>query len=98
GRSGSRAASRDRTDILLEQKFNEGIPAVLPAGVRGAHKTGSITKIEHDAGVVFLPGRKPYVLVVLVRGIADEKGAHRLIADISRAVYEDASGAKEVSL
>ena len=94
GRAVSRAASREMTDILLEQKFNEGIPAGLPAGVRVAHKTGSITKIEHDAGVVFLPGRKPYVLVVLVRGIADEKRAHRLIADISRAVYEDASGAK----
>ena len=94
GRAVSRAASREMTDILLEQKFNEGIPAGLPAGVRVAHKTGSITKIEHDAGVVFLPGRKPYVLVVLVRGIADEKRAHRLIADISRAVYEDVSKAK----
>ena len=94
GRAVSRAASREMTDILLEQKFNEGIPAGLPAGVRVAHKTGSITKIEHDAGIVFLKDRKPYILVVLVRGIAEEKRAHKLIADISRAVYEDVSSAK----
>jgi beta-lactamase class A len=89
GRAVSREASREMTDILLEQKFNEGIPAGLPSGTRVAHKTGWITKINHDAGIVFLPGRKPYVLVVLVRGIADDKRAHELIADISRAVYED---------
>jgi beta-lactamase class A len=91
GRAVSRAASKEMTDILLAQKFNEGIPAGLPAAARVAHKTGSITKIEHDAGIVYLPGRKPYVLVVLVRGIAEEARAHKLIADISRAVYEDVS-------
>jgi beta-lactamase class A len=87
----STEASREMADVLAAQKFNEGIPAGLPAGVRVAHKTGSITKIEHDAGVVYPPNRKPYVLVVLVRGITDEARAHKLIADISRAVYEDAT-------
>lgn len=94
GRAVSPEASREMADVLAAQKFNEGIPSGLPASVRVAHKTGSITKIEHDAGVVYPPGRKPYVLVVLVRGIADEKRAHRLIADISRAVYEDALASK----
>lgn len=95
GRAVSRVASREMTDVLLAQKFKEGIPAGLPAGTRVAHKTGSITKIEHDAGIVFPPGRrKPYVLVVLVRGIAEEARAHKLIADISRAIYEDVSKAR----
>lgn len=94
GRAVSAEASREMADVLAAQKFNGGIPAGLPAGTRIAHKTGSITKIEHDAGVVYPPGRKPYVLVVLVRGIADEKRAHKLIADISRAVYEEALGTK----
>jgi beta-lactamase class A len=87
GRAVSRQASREVADVLAAQKFNEGIPAGLPAGMRVAHKTGSITKIEHDAGVVYPPGRRPYVLVVLVRGISEPARAHRLIADISRAVY-----------
>jgi beta-lactamase class A len=94
GRAVSPEASREMVEVLAAQKFNEGIPAGLPAGTRVAHKTGSITKIEHDAGVVYPPNRKPYVLVVLVRGIADEARAHKLIADISRAVYEDALASK----
>jgi beta-lactamase class A len=88
GRVVSREASEEMVGILLAQKFNEGIPAGLPPGVRVAHKTGSITKMNHDAGIVYVPGRKPYVLAVLTRGIKDEARAHRLIADISRAVYE----------
>jgi beta-lactamase class A len=89
GRAVSRAASREVAEVLAAQKFNEGIPAGLPAGLRVAHKTGSITKIEHDAGIVYPPGRKPYVLVVLVRGLKEPARAHQLIADISRAVYEE---------
>jgi beta-lactamase class A len=82
-------ASAEMREILLAQKFNEGIPAGLPPGVRVAHKTGSITRIYHDAGIIYVPGRKPYVLVVLTRGIADEGRAHQLVADISRAIYQD---------
>ena len=75
------------TEVLSAQHFNEGIPAGLPAGTRVAHKTGTITKIHHDAAIVYAPGRKPYVLVVLTRGIAEEKRSNRLIAEISRVVY-----------
>lgn len=91
----SQKASDDMIAIMLDQKFNEGIPAGLPPDCRVSHKTGSITKINHDAAIVYLPNRKPYVLVVLTRGIEDEKLAHKLIADISRVVYRaavDAAG------
>lgn len=84
----SPAASDEMIKVMLDQKFNESIPAGLPAGARVAHKTGSITRINHDAAIVLLPSRKPYVLAALTRGIEEEKRAHRLIADISRAVYE----------
>ncbi len=71
-------------EILQRQQFNDAIPAGLPSTVRVAHKTGSITRIQHDAGVVF--AEHPYVLVVLVRGIDDEKKSKALIAAISRAL------------
>lgn len=87
-RAVSKEASDEMVRVLLEQKFNDGIPAGLPSGLRVAHKTGSITKINHDAGIVYAPGRKPYVIVVLTRGLAEGKRAHRLIADVSRTVYE----------
>ncbi|HJQ67592.1 MAG TPA: serine hydrolase [Blastocatellia bacterium] len=84
----SSKASNEMVKILLEQRFNDGIPAGLPKEVKVAHKTGSITKINHDAAIVYPPNRKPYVLVVLTRGIEDEKRANRLIADISRTLYK----------
>jgi beta-lactamase class A len=87
-RAVSRRASDEMIKIMLDQKFNEGIPEGVPDGVKVAHKTGSITRVNHDAAIVYAAGRKPYVLVILTRGIADEKRAHRLIADISQAVYE----------
>jgi beta-lactamase class A len=73
-------------DVLERQRFNEGIPAGLPAGLRVAHKTGEITKILHDAGIVF--ASRPFVLVILVRGLADAKDSAALIADITRHLYE----------
>lgn len=84
----SRRASDEMLKVLLDQKFTEGVPAGLPAEARVAHKTGSITALYHDAAVVYLPNRKPYVLVVLTRGLDDEKRAHKLAADISREIYE----------
>ena len=91
GRAVSKKASDEMLKILLDQKFGEGIPSGLPGEARVAHKTGSITKLYHDAAIVYLPKRKPYVLVVLTRGLADEKRANKLAADISREVYESFS-------
>jgi len=71
--------------VLKRQKFNDRIPAGLPPGTTVAHKTGDITRICHDAGIVYAP--TPYVLVVLVRGIDDQKKSAAVIADISKAVY-----------
>ncbi|HWP43484.1 MAG TPA: serine hydrolase [Blastocatellia bacterium] len=87
-RAVSSKASDEMIKIMLDQKFNNGIPAGLPQSVRVAHKTGSITAINHDAAIIYPPRRKPYVLVVLTRGIQDNERSHKLIADISRAVFE----------
>jgi beta-lactamase class A len=87
-RAVSAKASDEMIKVMLAQHFNESIPAGVAKDAKVAHKTGSITKISHDAAIVYPPHRKPYVLVVLTRGFADEKRAHQLIADISRVVYE----------
>jgi len=78
-------SSRAMIGILERQRFNEGIPAGLPPGIAVAHKTGEITRIHHDAAIVF--AKRPYVLVVMVRGLADPKQSTALISDISRELY-----------
>lgn len=78
---------REMVEILARQQFNEGLPAGLPAGTKVAHKTGSITEIRHDGGIIYPDGRGPYVLVVLTKGIEDADTADRLIADIARLVH-----------
>ena len=86
GEAVDKESSRQMIAILERQKFNEGIPAGLPPGTRVAHKTGEITKIHHDAAIVF--GPKPFVLVILVRGLADIKESAALMADITRQLYQ----------
>jgi beta-lactamase class A len=81
-------SSRQMVEILARQKFNEAIPAGLPPGTRVAHKTGEVTKIHHDAAIVY--GPRPFVLVILVRGITESKDSAALMADIARRIYQSA--------
>lgn len=90
GRVLSRASSVLMREILLAQEFNTKIPAGLPQGTRVAHKTGEITAASHDAAIVYPQGRRPYVLVVLTRGLRDAAESSALIADIARLVHAHA--------
>ena len=86
GEAVDRSSSEQMVAVLKRQSFNDRIPAGLPAGTVVAHKTGEITKIQHDAAIVY--AKRPFVLVVLVRGQADPKVGSRLIADITRTLYD----------
>src|SRR5207237_5819641 len=80
-----KTASAEMVAVLARQKFNDRIPAGLPAGTRVAHKTGEITKIQHDAAIVYAD--RPFVLVVLVRGLDDATRGSALAAAITRVLY-----------
>src|SRR5688500_4976063 len=87
GTAASPASSRTMLDILRRQEFNAEIPAGLPRGTPVAHKTGFITGVLHDAAIVYPERRKPYVLVILTRGIPDRAVAREMMVDVSRMVY-----------
>jgi beta-lactamase class A len=79
---------QEMLDILHAQEFKSGIPAGLPLEARVAHKTGEISTVAHDAGIVFLPERAPYVVVILTEWKPDVSGRRETIAQISRLLYD----------
>jgi beta-lactamase class A len=87
---GEEASARMR-EILLDQRFKSGIPAGLPPAARVAHKSGNISTVHHDAGIVYLEGRQPYVLVILTQ-FPSEASAKTAVADVSRDIYECLAG------
>jgi len=92
GRAFSQAACDAMLAILLDQQFRSGIPAGLPKAARVAHKTGNISTVHHDAGIVYLDGgRKPYVLVILTQFPA-EQGRGTAVAEVSRDIFQTLAG------
>ncbi len=68
---------------LLRQTDSLGLTQGLPAGIKFAHKTGSLDPIRHDGGIVL--AEKPYVIVVLTS--LGTSGANTLMTNVSDAVY-----------
>jgi beta-lactamase class A len=87
-RAVSEHASDSMLEILHQQRFRSGIPAGLPEAARVAHKTGEMSSVAHDAGIVYLADRKPYVVVILTEWLPDRTGRQAVIANISRAIFE----------
>jgi beta-lactamase class A len=82
-------------DVLHAQQFRSGIPAGLPREARVAHKTGDISTIAHDAGLVYLPDRKPYALAVLTEWEPSTQGRSATIAAASFLAYSALTGNSE---
>nr|WP_299419795.1 serine hydrolase [uncultured Emticicia sp.] len=73
--------------ILFDQKFNEIIPDKLPKTVKVAHKTGSITGVQHDSGIVYLPDGRKYVLVLFSKKLKSADAGVKILAEVSEAIY-----------
>ena len=84
----SKKASDEMIKVLLDQKFNDLIPLNLSKDVKVAHKTGWITGVHHDSGIVYLPNGKKYVLVILSKQLKNEAEGKKAIAEVSELIYE----------
>ncbi len=87
GQAISKPASQQMIEILLDQKHNSIIPALLPDDVKVAHKTGSISGVRHDSGIVILPDGRKYILVLLSKDLENPKKSITAMAQISRLIY-----------
>ncbi|GIO15205.1 hypothetical protein J19TS2_47600 [Cohnella xylanilytica] len=99
----TRHACKRMIDILKKQQIRNGLPHELPAPDEGpvgrlpdwelAHKTGWVSGIQHDAGILYARGRS-LVVTVLTRDAGEGRPARALagIAELGRAAYEYAAG------
>lgn len=86
--AGTKESCDEMIAILKDQQFNEIIPFYLPKDVSVAHKTGSITGVHHDAGIVYLPDGRSYVLVLLSKNLEDFDRGTEQLARISKRIYD----------
>jgi len=92
-------ASTRMIDILLAQQFagtiGPGLPDNIRSSARVAHKTGDISTASHDVGIVFLPGRPPYIAGIFVESSGDPRDRVALGVKASTVVYEAIAAAGE---
>lgn len=92
GRAVSEEASQEMIDLLKQQQYTDMIPARLPEAVEVAHKTGWISGVRHDAGIVYVPGGPTYVLVFLSKGLGAGRTGKDACARVSRRVFDSMVG------
>lgn len=78
--------------IMLRQRFDSMIPAQLPKHAIVAHKTGEISTACHDAGIVYVPERQPYVLAILTEIAPDADTRRDTVAKISKIIFDHVVG------
>ncbi|MEZ4730291.1 MAG: serine hydrolase [Caldilineaceae bacterium] len=100
----SRTACDGMLHILLQQTLNQRLPRFLPYGVPFAHKTGTLSGIRNDAGVLYASETDHIAITVFSRwdaqAVGDDKVAEwarteaidSAFGHIGRAVYDHYSG------
>mgnify|MGYP002760903315 FL=1 len=88
GEAVNKVASKEMIEILKKQQFNDMIPTRLPDNVEVAHKTGWITGVHHDSGLVILPDGQKYVLVLLSKNAPNRENVISTFAEISNLTYK----------
>ncbi len=87
GRAYSPEVCAQMLEIMLDTRAKSGIPAGVPGDASVAHKTGNISTVHHDAGIVYIGNRRPYFLVVLTQFPADV-GRSTAVAEVSQGIFE----------
>ena len=74
--------------LLKQQQRTNKIPAALPEGVSVANKTGELSNVENDAGILYnAQGGNDLVIVFLSQNLSSPGEAQNTIAQLSRSIY-----------
>lgn len=86
------SAKSTRTLIGIMERCRTGekrLKGLLPPDTVVAHKTGTLSSVANDVGIVTLPNGRQFAIAVFVKG--DTKGTatqDKVIADIARIAYD----------
>ena len=82
---GSEKMCQKSIEYMLKTIDNDAIAKGLPRGTKYAHKTGDLTKIRHDGGIVY--DKMKYIIIILTKDFEDIDDADKLMANISYIAY-----------
>lgn len=77
----------DMFELLAGQQRRNKIPAQMPAGVSVANKTGELSNVENDAGIIYNTSND-VVIVFMSEGLGEAGAAQSSIASLSRQIYD----------
>lgn len=80
--------TEDMFTLLKQQTRTNKIPAGMPEGVHVANKTGELSDVENDAGIIFDTAKDTdLVICFMSQNLNDTAAARTLIAQNSRMIY-----------
>lgn len=89
GKALKSASTRFLFDVLARCKTGaKRVKALLPAGTKWAHKTGTLPGVSNDVGVLTLPNGHQLAVAVLSHGIADPAVRDTKLAEIGRILFD----------
>ena len=74
-------------DILKRQQVRDKLPFHLPKEIVLANKTGTLTGVEHDGGILFLPNGA-YIIAILTADLEVNYHGLQLVASIGKVIYD----------
>lgn len=81
------ASTQEMLAFFKDTDFEDRLPALLPKSTTVYHKIGNEIAVMHDAGIV-TDGKLTYYIGVFSSDITDEEEAKKIIAEISKLVYD----------
>lgn len=73
-------------NLLKHQQIPTPLSLGLPPDAVFAHKTGHLDKVDHDAGLLFMPDGRVFAIAVLTTG--DNAEGQALMGDVARIISE----------
>lgn len=87
GNQESDAHAQAEFALLAAQTRRNKIPAQMPSGVSVANKTGELSDVENDAGIIY-NSQNDLIIVFMSENVPQPGSAQSTIASLSRQIYD----------